>query len=296
MDRIDALAFLAVGAQVSALDPDLEVAPGSPGLVVDAPSLVGVGGELQRKDARVAGQSFPSRRDGVLTRISHQKGWGLRLVVYVIESTNYSSCKGEPMATDCILAQLEFQTQGSRRFQGRPTQGSAALLREADQAPGRSPSALVAVPHGAMVETERGFTVHSLYPKQLDRFRLSPAGAKDGDTKVLRCGSASPGDSTRRGLDANRRGQPSDFDRRSASSCGATTRSFSSWPAISQKNGSLWKIASTPTKAHRVRRETVERLLKRLRSASEAQRQLRKPAVAAGTPRCRPCRERRRSC
>ena len=47
-------------------------------------------------------------------------------------------------------------------------------------------SALVAVPHGPVVETERGF--HSLNPKQLDRFRLSPAGAKDDcrDARALR--------------------------------------------------------------------------------------------------------------
>ena len=41
----------------------------------------------------------------------------------------------------------------------------------------------IEVPHGPVVETmmERGFTVHSVNPKQLDRFRdrWSPAGAKD---------------------------------------------------------------------------------------------------------------------
>ena len=41
----------------------------------------------------------------------------------------------------------------------------------------------IEVPHGPVVETmmERGFTVHALNPKQLDRFRdrWSPAGAKD---------------------------------------------------------------------------------------------------------------------
>jgi len=49
----------------------------------------------------------------------------------------------------------------------------------------------IEVPHGAVVETllERGFTVFSLNPKQLDRFRdrFSPAGAKDDrrDARVL---------------------------------------------------------------------------------------------------------------
>ena len=41
----------------------------------------------------------------------------------------------------------------------------------------------IEVPHGPVVETlmERGFAVHSVNPKQLDRFRdcFSPAGAKD---------------------------------------------------------------------------------------------------------------------
>ena len=46
----------------------------------------------------------------------------------------------------------------------------------------------IEIPHGPVVEAmmERGFAVHSLNPKQLDRFRdrLSPAGAKD-DMPVL---------------------------------------------------------------------------------------------------------------
>ena len=49
----------------------------------------------------------------------------------------------------------------------------------------------IEVPHGPVVEalTEHGFVVHSLNPKQLDRFRdrFSPAGAKDDrrDARVL---------------------------------------------------------------------------------------------------------------
>ena len=49
----------------------------------------------------------------------------------------------------------------------------------------------VETPHGPVVESlmERGFAVHSINPKQLDRFRdrLSPAGAKDDrrDARVL---------------------------------------------------------------------------------------------------------------
>ena len=49
----------------------------------------------------------------------------------------------------------------------------------------------IEVPHGPVVETlmERGFTVHSINPKQMDRFRdrFSPAGAKDDsrDSEVM---------------------------------------------------------------------------------------------------------------
>lgn len=49
----------------------------------------------------------------------------------------------------------------------------------------------IEVPHGPVVETliERGFNVHALNPKQMDRFRdrFSPAGAKDDsrDAKVM---------------------------------------------------------------------------------------------------------------
>ena len=49
----------------------------------------------------------------------------------------------------------------------------------------------VETPRGPVVESlmERGFAVHSINPKQLDRFRdrLSPAGAKDDrrDARVL---------------------------------------------------------------------------------------------------------------
>ena len=59
---------------------------------------------------------------------------------------------------------------------------------------GAAPEAVlvaIEVPHGPVVEslTERGFRVHAINPKQLDRFRdrFSPAGAKDDsrDAEVL---------------------------------------------------------------------------------------------------------------
>ena len=48
----------------------------------------------------------------------------------------------------------------------------------------------IEVPHGPVVEAmmERGFAVHSLNPKQLDRFRdrFSPAGAKDDKSLMVK--------------------------------------------------------------------------------------------------------------
>ena len=49
----------------------------------------------------------------------------------------------------------------------------------------------VETPRGPVVESlmERGFAVHSINPKQLDRFRdrLSPAGAKDRPAATRAC-------------------------------------------------------------------------------------------------------------
>ena len=55
----------------------------------------------------------------------------------------------------------------------------------------RQASLAIETPRGPVVESlmERGFAVHSINPKQLDRFRdrLSPAGARDDrrDARVL---------------------------------------------------------------------------------------------------------------
>ncbi len=67
---------------------------------------------------------------------------------------------------------------------------AAWILAAADAEP-RAVGIAIEVPHGPVVETlmERGFPVHAVNPKQLDRFRdrFSPAGAKDDrrDARVL---------------------------------------------------------------------------------------------------------------
>jgi predicted NBD/HSP70 family sugar kinase len=56
-------------------------------------------------------------------------------------------------------------------------------LLEIASAPAEAVAVAIEMPRGALVEglLERGFTVYSINPKQLDRFRdrYSPAGAKD---------------------------------------------------------------------------------------------------------------------
>ena len=84
---------------------------------------------------------------------------------------------------------------------------------------------------------------------------------------------------TRRGSGVDRRRRPSGW--RTASSCGATSSSsrLATWVH------DLWKLAPTPAKARRVRRQTVERLLKRRavgqRGASCASRRSRRDRSAA---------------
>ena len=67
---------------------------------------------------------------------------------------------------------------------------AAWIVKQTGTAP-EAVSVAIEVPHGPVVESlmERGFRVHSINPKQLDRFRdrFSPAGAKDDsrDAHVL---------------------------------------------------------------------------------------------------------------
>ena len=92
----------------------------------------------------------------------------------------------------CII-DAEGRVQGERSFAHTGSglaEMAAWLLQQSGAAPGAIVVALE-VPHGPVVEAlmERGFVVHSLNPKQLDRFRdrFSPAGAKDDrrDARVL---------------------------------------------------------------------------------------------------------------
>jgi transposase len=93
-----------------------------------------------------------------------------------------------------VLTDSDGRKIGEKVF-GHGGEGLAAMAAWLMAASGAAEASqiLVAieVPHGPVVETlmERGFTVHSINPKQMDRFRdrFSPAGAKDDsrDSEVM---------------------------------------------------------------------------------------------------------------
>lgn len=170
----------------------------------------------------------------------------------------------------------------------------------------------IEVPHGPVVESllERGFAVHSLNPKQLDRFRdrFTVAGAKDDrrDARVL-------ADSLRTDRRAYRRLENDDPDvielrewsrmaadlkREDNALCNrARQQLLRYYPQVLELTGDVgerWILdlldaVPTPAEAHRRRRSTVEKILRRHRirrwTADEVLAVLRQPAltVAPGT-------------
>jgi transposase len=154
----------------------------------------------------------------------------------------------------------------------------------------------IEVPHGPVVESlmERGFRVHAINPKQLDRFRdrFSPAGAKDDsrDAQVL-------ADALRTDPRCLRRLEPmhptvvelrewsriAEDLRHERNRLGNRVREllwryYPQLLALAEDVAApwflaLWALLPTPEKAARVRASTVERLLKhhRIRRLSAAQ-------------------------
>ncbi len=166
----------------------------------------------------------------------------------------------------------------------------------------------IVIPHGPIVETmkERGFTVYSVNPKQLDRF--SPAGAKDDrrDARVLADALRTDGHAFRR-LDP---AAPEIVERREWSRIAndptrdrtrlvnrARQQLWRYYPQLLRVESDLtrtwvrelWCLAPMPARAQRVRAATVAKLLKRHRvrriDAETALRMLREQAlfVAPGT-------------
>ena len=165
----------------------------------------------------------------------------------------------------------------------------------------------IEVPHGPVVETmmERGFTVHAVNPKQLDRFRdrWSPAGAKDDrrDAWTL-------ADALRTDDQAFRRLDPqapevvelrewsriaSDLTRDQTRLVNrARQQLWRYYPQFLRVESNLarpwarelWSLVPTPEKARRVRAKTIANLLKRHRvrrmSAKDVLERLREPSVS----------------
>ena len=170
----------------------------------------------------------------------------------------------------------------------------------------------IETPHGPVVETlmERGFAVHAINPKQLDRFRdrFSPAGAKDDrrDARTL-C------DALRTDRHAFRLLDPAvpeivelrewariahDLTRdRTRLVNRARQQLWRYYPQLLKVEGDLardwvrelWSLVPTPEKARRIRTRTVAALLKRHRvrrlTAEDVLNRLREPplTVAPGT-------------
>ena len=165
----------------------------------------------------------------------------------------------------------------------------------------------IEIPHGPVVESlmERGFAVHSLKPKQLDRFRdrFSPAGAKDDrrDARTL-------GDALRTDRHAFRLLDPAapeivelrEWSRIANDLTGDRTRLVNRarqqlwryYPQLLKVESDLtkawvrdlWSLAPTPDKARRIRARTIANLLKRHRvrriDAETVLLALREPAVS----------------
>lgn len=170
----------------------------------------------------------------------------------------------------------------------------------------------IEVPHGPVVETllERGFVVHSINPKQLDRFRdrFTLAGAKDDrlDARVL-------GSSLRTDAHAFRRlrmDEPTVIELREWSRMTddlkeernrltnrirqQLRRYYPQLLEIGPDPGAnwfldLWKLMPTPDKARRTQRRSIERVLRKHRirriDAAEVRELVKQPpvTVAPGT-------------
>ncbi len=213
----------------------------------------------------------------------------------------------------CVLdAQGNKSGERSFRHGGGGLAEMAAWILGLTKTAAEAVHVAIEVPHGPVVESlmERGFVVHAINPKQLDRFRdrFSPAGAKDDsrDGHVL-------ADALRTDPHCLRRLAPVDptvielreWSRMAEDLTQERTRLANRmreqlWRYYPQILGitddiaadwllKLWALMPTPDKARRVREATVARLLKRHRirriDAAGVLDRLRAPpvVVAAGT-------------
>ena len=170
----------------------------------------------------------------------------------------------------------------------------------------------IEVPHGPVVETliERGFAVHALNPKQMDRFRdrYTMAGAKDDSRDALVMASAlrtdphcfrklAATDPTIVELREWSRIAEDLGEERTALTNRLRQQLWRYFPAVLDLDADLgapwlielWQAAPTPDKARRIRQASIAAILKRNRirrlDAAQVLEILRQPplTVAAGT-------------
>jgi transposase len=205
-------------------------------------------------------------------------------------------------------------TLGARSFPHGGT-GLAAMAEWILTVTGAQPAAVpvaIETPHGPVVESlmERGFHLHAINPKQLDRFRdrFSPAGAKDDsrDAEVLASALRTdpqclrpldPVDPTMVELRECSRIADELTQERVRLANRLREQLWRYYPQMIEVAEDLaadwvlelWKLAPTPAAARRVREQTIARLLKQHRirraSAPDLLERLRAPAitVAPGT-------------
>lgn len=211
----------------------------------------------------------------------------------------------------CVLDR-DGRTVAERAF-AHSGEGLAAMaswfLQCAGHAPANEIGVAIEVPHGPVVESllERGFAVHSINPKQLDRFRdrFSTAGAKDDrrDARVLAaalrtdpqclCPRQATDDAVVELRELSRaRGQLLDHANSLENQLrDQLWRYYPQFLAAVKGDVSapfalaLWQLAPTPAKARRVRETTFANLLKQHRirrlTAAELRDQLRVEPIAA---------------
>jgi transposase len=213
----------------------------------------------------------------------------------------------------CVL-DARGETLGERGFahDGAGLAAMAAWILGCAELPAEAVHVAIEVPHGPVVESlmERGFKLHAINPKQLDRFRdrFSPAGAKDDsrDARVLadalrtdpRCLRAlAPLEPLVIELREWSRLAEELTQERTRLANRLRQQLWRYYPQILDITDDiaadwvleLWAKVPSPKAARRVREETLARLLKRHRirriDAAGLLRRLRRPAiaVAAGT-------------
>jgi len=187
------------------------------------------------------------------------------------------------------------------RHGGEGLAAMAAWITALTEAEPDTVEVAIEAPHGPVVETlmARGFRVHAINPKQLDRFRdrFLPAGAKDDSRDAQVLADALRTDPRVVALRESSRLLEDLRGDRNRLANRVRELLWRYFPAMLELDDDvaapwfldLWQRVPTPAKAARVRATTIERLLKRHRirrlDADRVLDRLRQPAVAtaAGT-------------